>query len=226
MLSQQLRIGIFMDGNFLEHVNRYYYYGHYNNTSKNIDYQGLFDYLRHKISTHEDILPHHCHIVESHWFRGRFSNKDLQVRYPEAEKRLRQMTFERGQLDFFTKMGIVVHNTPLSVNRATGKFFEKGVDVWLSLEALEQSFLKRFDVLVLVAGDGDYLPLVRKLNGHGTRVMVVGWDVEYIDAYQQERNIRTNQLLLEEAAYSVILNTVLGNEAYQDDPLVQGILRN
>jgi hypothetical protein len=58
---------------------------------------------------------------------------------------------------------------------------EKGVDVWLALEAYELAIYKRFDVSVLVVCDGAFLPLVRKLNTLGTRVMLLGWDFRWTD---------------------------------------------
>ncbi|RCU33026.1 NYN domain-containing protein, partial [Acinetobacter baumannii] len=58
---------------------------------------------------------------------------------------------------------------------------EKGIDVWLALEALEQSYYKHYDFVVLLAGDGDYLPLLRKLNAFGIRVMLLFWEFEYED---------------------------------------------
>ena len=54
---------------------------------------------------------------------------------------------------------------------------EKGIDVWLALEALEQSYYKHYDFVVLLAGDGDYLPLLRKLNAFGIRVMLLFWEL-------------------------------------------------
>jgi len=55
--------------------------------------------------------------------------------------------------------GVVTHYLPLtqSAGRVIG---EKGIDVWLALEAYELAIYKRFDVSVLIAGDGDFLPLV------------------------------------------------------------------
>ncbi len=53
---------------------------------------------------------------------------------------------------------------------------EVGIDVWLALEAYDLAVHKKFDVLALVASDSDYVPLVRKLNSIGTRVMLLAWD--------------------------------------------------
>jgi hypothetical protein len=87
---------------------------------------------------------------------------------------------------------VVTHYLPL------GPEGEKGIDVWLALEAYELAIYKRFDVSVLVACDGDFLPLVRKLNTLGTRVMLTAWGFEWTDRNQQQRTTRTAQVLLDE----------------------------
>ena len=71
---------------------------------------------------------------------------------------------------------------------------EKGIDVWLALEAFELTIYRRYDVSVLLACDCDFLPLVRKLNTIGTRVMFLGWDFSYVDRNSQDRETRTSQV--------------------------------
>jgi uncharacterized LabA/DUF88 family protein len=49
----------------------------------------------------------------------------------------------------------------------------KGVDITLARDMLGHAFMGNFDVAVLIAGDGDYVPLVRELKrlGKGVDVM-------------------------------------------------------
>jgi hypothetical protein len=80
----------------------------------------------------------------------------------EAEERdilFQERVFE----DVLMYEGVTTHYLP------KGRDGEKGIDVWLALEAFEMAIYKRFDVLVLIAGDGDFVPLARKLNTLGTR---------------------------------------------------------
>jgi cold shock CspA family protein len=67
------------------------------------------------------------------------------------------------------------------------------------------------------------MPLVRKLNTLGTRVMVLGWDFRYTDANGSERETRTAQTLLDEATYPVMMNTVIEDRARQNEPLVRNL---
>jgi cold shock CspA family protein len=80
---------------------------------------------------------------------------------------------------------------------------EKGIDVWLALEAYELAIYKHFDILVLVAGDGDYVPLVRKLHTLGTQVMLVCWDFSYHNENGDMVETKTSWQLQEEVFYPV-----------------------
>lgn len=51
----------------------------------------------------------------------------------------------------------------------------KGVDISLATDMLINATRKHYDIGVLVAGDGDYVPLVRAVQGDGARVIV--WSV-------------------------------------------------
>jgi cold shock CspA family protein len=99
---------------------------------------------------------------------------------------------------------------------------EKGIDVWLALEAYELAIYKRFDVSVLVACDGDFLPLVRKLNTLGTRVMLLGWDFIWIDQNNEERETRTAQVLLD-VTYPIMMHRVIDDRSRRNDPLINGL---
>jgi cold shock CspA family protein len=77
--------------------------------------------------------------------------------------------------------------------------------------------------LALIAGDGDFLPLVRKLNTLGTRVMVVGWDFSFTDNNGNLRETRTSQLLYNEATYPVKMDEVIDAPGNENDPLVNNL---
>ena len=89
--------------------------------------------------------------------------------------------------------------------------------------ALPISIYKRFDVSVLIASDGDYLPLIGKLNTLGTRVMVLGWDFSFVDQNGNTRETRTSQALLESATYPVLMNAIIDNRSRRTDPLIENL---
>ena len=172
--SRLTRIGVFYDGNYYFNVSNYYLYQHSRKARLNIS--GLHQFIIKKVAELEGTEERYTSIVDSHYFRGRIKSKDA----PDKEALFKERSFE----DILINEGITTHYLPLVANQ------EKGIDVWLALEALELAIYKRFDVIVLIAGDGDFLPLIRKLNTIGTRVMLLAWDFKF--TYNGvERNTRT-----------------------------------
>ncbi|HXB70074.1 MAG TPA: NYN domain-containing protein [Candidatus Acidoferrales bacterium] len=205
--SKLTRIGVFYDGNFFSHVSNYYHYSH--DRKARISVAGLHEFIRHQVADSEGSDVKYCQIVDSHYFRGR-------PKAFEAEQRgvlLRERAFD----DVLVREGVVTHYLPL------GPEGEKGIDVWLALEAYELAIYKRFDVSVLVACDGDFLPLVRKLNTLGTRVMLTAWDFEWTDRNQQQRTTRTAQVLLDEVSYPVMMHQIVEDRSRRNDPLINGL---
>ncbi len=202
-----LRIGVFYDGNYFAHVSNYYTYEHPRRSR--ISVSGLHRFIVGEIARAEGVASERCRIVDAHYFRGRLGAQEAQER---------NVLFRERQFDeVLMREGIISHYLPV-VNGG-----EKGIDVWLALEALELAMHKRFDVVVLVAGDGDYLPLVRKLNTLGARVCVLGWDFTYTDHLGNQRQTRTAQTLLNEANYPILMNTIIEDRARRNDPVVNDL---
>jgi cold shock CspA family protein len=147
----------------------------------------------------------HCQIIDAHYFRGRSSAKDM------GEKVQSERIFE----DILMRENIVTHYLPLKFGE-NNTWQEKGIDVWLALEAYELAIYKKFDILVLVAGDGDYVPLVRKLNTLGTRVMLISWDYSYYNDSGSISETRTSRQLLEEVLYPVLMHDRINQEPPTD----------
>jgi uncharacterized LabA/DUF88 family protein len=142
-INNLVRIGIFYDGYYFYKVSNYYKYEH--SRKARISISGLHDFIRYEIASIlkiEDIR--HCQIIDAHYFKGRSSAKEM------GEKVQSERIFE----DILMRENIVTHYLPLRYGENNG-WQEKGIDVWLALEAYELAIYKRFDVLVLVAGDGD-----------------------------------------------------------------------
>jgi cold shock CspA family protein len=201
------RIGIFYDGNFLFHVSNYYHYHHERHARISIG--GLHAFIRQQVADCEKTDPRYCQLVDAHYFRGRLRAADAEDR----DLLYKERVFD----DVLVREGVTTHYLPLT------REGEKGIDVWLALEAYEMAIYKRFDVSVLVVCDGDFLPLVRKLNTLGTRVMILGWDFRYVDPNGIERETRTAQTLLDEVTYPVMMHPIIEDRARQRDPLINGL---
>lgn len=201
------KVGVFYDGNYFSHVSNYYSYHH--SRKKRISISGLHEFVRSKVAQEEGVDIRFCQVVDSHYFRGRLS---------AIEAQNRDMLYRERQFDqVLMNEGVITHYLPL------GPSGEKGIDVWLALEVFELSIFKRFNVVVLVACDGDYVPLVRKLNALGVRVMVLGWDFEFTDDDGQIRSTVTSQKLLDEVTYPVMMNSIIDDKTKAKEAVINSL---
>jgi cold shock CspA family protein/uncharacterized LabA/DUF88 family protein len=185
-----LRIGIFYDGYYFYKVSNYYKYEH--EKKSRISISGLHEFIRSEVASQTRLDMRQCQIIDAHYFKGRSSAKEL------GEKVQSERIFE----DILMRENIVTHYLPLRYTE-NNVAQEKGIDVWLALEAYELAIYKHFNILVLVAGDGDYVPLVRKLHTLGTQVMLICWDFSYHNERGDMVETRTSRHLLEEVFYPV-----------------------
>lgn len=207
------RIGVFYDGNYFLHVSNYYNYSH--ERKSRISVKGLHHFIRNHVAQQEGTDEQFCQIVDAHYFRGRLTAH-------EASRQGNALFYDRIFDDVLSSEGITTHYLPVKTSQA-GVRQEKGIDVWLALEAFELAFYKRFNVLVLIASDGDYVPLIRKLNTLGTRVMVLSWDFEYTNDSGKEMITRTSQDLLEEVTYPVAMHEIIDNRVKKNEPLINNL---
>ena len=190
-----VKIGIFYDGGFFHHISNYYRYAH--PRKQRISIPGLHDYVRQRVAAIEGVAPRCAHVVDSHFFRGRFSAQQTLAR----EKLYSERLFD----DVLMNEGVTTHYLPIQGNS------EQGIDVWLSLEAYEMTLLRGYDFLVLIAGDSDFVPLARKVISRGTRVMLLGWNFEYTDDVGTLRQTTTSIRLINEVTYPVMMQDVMND---------------
>ncbi|MFD2787026.1 NYN domain-containing protein [Hymenobacter rubripertinctus] len=214
MNSPLIRIGVFYDGNYFLKISDYYYFQH--DRKARISLEGLHEFIRHQVAEEEDVDVRLSQIINSHFFRGRLS---------ATEARDKDRLFHDRLLDdILMNMGISTHYMPLKTR--DGRLQEKGIDVWLSLEALELAIHKSLDVVVLIAGDSDYAPLIKKLNTVGTRVMLLNWDFKYTDFKGENRVTRASQQLLDQATYPVQMHEIIDQGLVDGDELVDALFVN
>ncbi len=200
------RIAVFYDGNYFLHVSNYYAYHHERRSRLSI--AGLHEYVRYRVAHEEGIPEHLCHIVDAHYFRGRLTAQ-------EASAEGNRLYYDRLFDDILMMEGVTTHYLP--VRNIQGYRQERGIDVWMALEAFELALYKQFSVVVLIASDSDFVPLARKLHTLGVRVMLMGWDYEYFDEDNRRRSTVTSQYLIDEVAYPVAMHSIIENGT-EDDP--------
>jgi cold shock CspA family protein len=209
--SQALKVGVFYDGSYFSHVSNYYNYIHAHRRRLHIG--GLHDFVKHMVAEREGTKPNLCHIIDAHFFRGRFTAR-------EANEKPNQLYYDRVFDDVLMYNGVQTHYLP--VKDLQGRKREKGVDVLMALETYELCMLKRYDVVALVASDGDHVPLVRKLHALGCKTMLLGWDFEFTDQESGElQTTRTSMDLWNEVSYPMPMHDLIEEGLESDDPVVR-----
>jgi uncharacterized LabA/DUF88 family protein len=180
------RIGVFYDGSFFSHAQRYLYH---ERKVGWLSFQPLHAFLEHFISTKEQGFASYK-VVYAAWHQGLFSSKDA------TEEQLR---FERNRYHDLLHAGVEPKYLPTSQSQR-----EKGTDVALAVDALQTGLDEKIDVAVLVTGDGDFVPLVRTLNKQGIRVLAVYFDF----TEKSGRKCFINERLLNCCNYSVDISAL------------------
>lgn len=211
--SRALKVGVFYDGSYFTHVSNYYNYVH--DHRRRLHIGGLHDFVKHMVAEREGTKPNLCHIIDAHFFRGRFTAR-------EANEKPNQLYYDRVFDDVLMYNGVQTHYLP--VKDQQGRKREKGVDVLMALETYELCMLKRYDIVALVASDGDHVPLVRKLHALGCKTMLLGWDFEFVDQESGEtQTTRTSTDLWNEVSYPMPMHDLIDEGLESGDEVVRDI---
>lgn len=209
--THALKIGVFYDGSYFSHVSNYYNYVHPHR--RRIHIGGLHDFVKHMVAEREGTKPNLCHIIDSHFFRGRFTAR-------EANEKANQLYHDRVFDDVLMYNNVQTHYLPLKDTEGRKK--EKGIDVLMALETYELCMLKRYDVVALVASDGDHVPTVRKLHALGCKTMLLGWDFEFTDSETGVQvATRTSMDLWNEVSYPLQMHDLVDEGLKEDDQVVR-----
>jgi len=211
--NRALKVGVFYDGSYFTHVSNYYNYVH--DHRRRLHIGGLHDFVKHMVAEREGTKPNLCHIIDAHFFRGRFTAR-------EANEKPNQLYYDRVFDDVLMYNNVQTHYLP--VKDLQGRKREKGVDVLMALETYELCMLKRYDIVALVASDGDHVPLVRKLHALGCKTMLLGWDFEFVDQESGEtQTTRTSSDLWNEVSYPMPMHDLIDEGLESGDEVVRDI---
>lgn len=205
-----LKVGVFYDGNFLLHASNYYNYIHQKHSRLSLS--GLHQFVTQMVSQQEGIA--NVQITQSHYFRGRVSAA-------EALQRGNQLYNDRVFEDILMAEGVQTHYLPLHNNQ--GRKEERGIDVWLGLEVLEQVLTRKIDFAVLVISDTDYVPLLRKLLAHGVKTMLLSWEFNYTNVDGVTVVTKTSHELLQLATYPVPMHQIIESGLESGDQMIEDI---
>lgn len=207
------RIGVFYDGNYFTHVSNYYNYVH--DRKSRLSLSGIHQYISERVSILEGNELERCKIVDSHFFKGRNVAS-------EASERGNQLYFDRVFEDILSYEGVTAHYQPVK-GSPNSRSADKGLNLQLAIEALDMAHRGNLDVLVLVAADGDYSPLVKKVNALGIRVMLISWDFEFTNDDGKRMTTKTSQDLINEVSYPMMMHELIEEGLQDDDDVIQNI---
>lgn len=206
------RIAVFYDGAYFFKVSSYYVYQH--ERRARLSFRGVHDFIVAEVAQREGISPSRCQIVDAAYFQGRLTAQQA----AEQDRLFSDRVFE----DALTRADIALFQQHLAF-RPDGSFEEKRIDVWLALEAYEMTSLKNYDVCVLITGDGDFVPLVRKLNTLGARVMLLGWEFEYEREDGRMMRTQVSTGLIDRVNYPVLMKPLIDDRARRHDQLIDNL---
>jgi uncharacterized LabA/DUF88 family protein len=170
----QTRIAVMIDGSYFNRVSNFYKFEH--DAGRRLSLSGLMEFIRVACADMEDVPRTRARVVEAHYFRGRYTVRDLEDRARTADFVEESLRNDRVFDQILAASNITPHYTRIDTNVDPPK--EQGIDVWLALEAFDLAVSNRCDVVALVAGDGDFVPLVKKINAIGKRALVVAWGMK------------------------------------------------
>ena len=123
--------------------------------------------------------------------------------------------------------GIIPHYLPLNERQLNSgatedlkfKLAEKGVDVKLALDVLDLAHEDRFDIAVIITGDGDLVPLIRKVTSIGKQVLVAHFSIEPWDDTNgmHHRASRCSRALLDAASWSLNFNAIVTDNDWKNE---------
>lgn len=206
----KISVAIFYDGNYIGRLSKYYASNNIVNYRLNIDV--LNRYIKQEVATIASDTLSEIFIASSHYYRNRHSA-------PQAIHRKNQLFRDRIIDDILRTENIESHYSPYT--NSSNKRDDSYICSWLSCDLLEEAIIKDFDLVVLVAGDGDYIPVVRKLQARGVEVLVVGWDLEMCT--ENGIDVKADEQLLSIANHSIVVNQALDENPEQLSDLLTAV---
>ncbi len=209
------RLVVFYDGNYFKQGNLFFRYARERGW---MSFTQLHRLLEKHLARRLELAPSTVRICEAHYYDGRATTRaadDFQLR--------KDRDFEMSLID----AGIVPHYLPLREKRRRDvgeeaprfELSQKGIDVELALDVLDLAHLDRFDICVLISGDADFVPLVRKLTALGKQVLLGYFHIDpWVDPRgNQHRPTYASQKLVDVATHLLNFNDFVDDPQCRDE---------
>ena len=143
-------------------------------------------------------------VVYAGWFQGL---------YHTGQSTDKQRRLDRNRHLDLMHAGVEPKYVPMSQ-----KSGEKGVDIALTIDALQVGLEGKIDIAVLVTGDGDFVPLIRALMKNGIRVATV-----YFEYETEKDKAFANERLLNVSNYTLNVNEL--EKSRKSQGIFRGLFR-
>ncbi|MFN3952508.1 MAG: cold shock domain-containing protein [Thermaurantimonas sp.] len=200
------RIGVFIDGNYLNHTSNFYNYTHPKH--RRLHLGGLLNYIRYWIAQTTESDRRLVKIVESHYFR-------IRINVFEASNRGNQLFYDRQLDDILSYENICPHYIVYRQNNNTRKE-TPSMEAKLSLEILDACYRQNIDAVALIANDGAYSDVAIKATALGIPVFLFHWEYEYQNDEGLEIAVRTSHNLMDACSYVVNLSELIDKQKSTD----------
>lgn len=195
--ASSIRLGVYYDGVTFKLVSDYYRYQHARQAR--LDFRGLRRFLEESLSPQLGT----CDVIESHLFIGYRPDRISRGIRPVHPAFARVMTIN----------GITPHYSPRT------KFGEKGVDTDLVLEVFTAAVTGRINAAVLIATDGDFVPLADRLKELGLPVVLIAFHLPQA----RPRPILLSPRLVDAVSVTVPMPDLIDHPTPEDRPLIDSI---
>ncbi len=199
-----IRLMVFYDGNYFKQGQLYFRYKEDRGWFSLPELHGVLEkYVASKAKSPMEMTK----LVGAHYYDGRATTRASEVDQLEKER-----DFEMALIS----AGIVPHYLALSEKVRPGStpedpeyiLAQKGVDVKLALDVLDFAHEDRLDVAALITGDGDFVPLVRKITSLGKQAVIAHFDIpQWTDSRGvKHRASYASKALVEASSWSLNFN--------------------
>lgn len=209
-MMNSVRVMVFYDGNFFKQGQIFFRYKEKRGLFRLQQLHTLFEkYVASKSKSPLDVTK----VVAAHYYDGRLTtnaaNDDLLAKDRDFEMAL-------------ITAGIIPHYLPVKeTERPSGgiSLAQKGVDVELAIDVLDLAYADRYDVAILVTGDADFVPLVRKITSLNKHALIAHYSIDsWTDANGKKRSgTYCSSALIEAASWSLNFNQLVLDSDWKSD---------
>ncbi len=191
-------IGVYVDADYYGRVFSHYLHRHA--AGAPLSLAGLVAHCRSAYARFAGLELGACRVVTSRYICNRGNDSKPGFNANMAERDARRQGFW--------------------IQEVSGARVNRTLEVSVAVESLEDTMLRKLDVVILIAGASSYCVLARKLAAAGAAVVVPAFDVS--DQSRGGRRERTSPSLLEEVALPLPVGRLI-ETAGLDDPQVRGL---